>query len=521
MANDNTTSNRVLDGITHAGDNVKVADVSASDASIETVKQETDHYTSQGISSVKNEIQDGIAQTTNINSNDFVIRDGFPALRLPGSSDWNVEDEEPIPNHSFRVEPSLLSFSKPTSDSKPIGDDESSSVEATTTNTSPWESIWEDAMTVFTARTRDDSAAYSAGTTYFCPAQMKPRCALEELVLSIYNMHTKHLEPGVIIPEQSGAEWWTLVMDQTCQDVQNKGNNNEDDDDDEEDDDEVGMHFDADYGLEDQAPNLMLHPRLATVTYLTSVGAPTLILDQRSPPPADVEKKTLQGSIRKGWLSHPRQGKHISFDGRLLHGAPSTFFPPVKKNSKDNTNSENGWGWSEDDDERPAKKVKLSAESVQNETLPQQKRITFLVNIWINHCPLDAEPLEDEIVEQLGAKGEISMSWIGTDDNTTPGTVELPIVSLQAAKPTSPNSFAALSNRNNHDEVEAAGEEEVVIGGRLINISYGASMEAFKSASEMAASSHLGCIELELGREVIALSVGEVVDENDDHSDES
>lgn len=74
------------------------------------------------------------------------------------------------------------------------------------------------------------------------------------------------------------------------------------------------------YRLEEQIPNYHVHPRVATVTYLSDTGVPTLILGKCSPPPTDPEKKSLDGSINKAWLSHPSAGKHIAFDGRYLHG---------------------------------------------------------------------------------------------------------------------------------------------------------------------------------------------------------
>lgn len=49
----------------------------------------------------------------------------------------------------------------------------------------------------------------------------------------------------------------------------NEEKDNEEEEDDEEED-QVGWHYDADYGLEDQAPGLLLHPRVATVTYLSN-----------------------------------------------------------------------------------------------------------------------------------------------------------------------------------------------------------------------------------------------------------
>ena len=74
------------------------------------------------------------------------------------------------------------------------------------------------------------------------------------------------------------------------------------------------------YRLEEQIPNYHVHPRVATVTYLSDTGVPTLILSKCSPPPTDPEKKSLGGSINRAWLSHPSSGKHIAFDGRYLHG---------------------------------------------------------------------------------------------------------------------------------------------------------------------------------------------------------
>ena len=82
------------------------------------------------------------------------------------------------------------------------------------------------------------------------------------------------------------------------------------------DEDEVGLHFDADYELEEQTGNILLHPRVATVTYLSDCGAPTLILDQKSPPMDDLKKSTLENVISTAWLSHPQVGKHTAFDGR-------------------------------------------------------------------------------------------------------------------------------------------------------------------------------------------------------------
>ena len=278
---------------------------------------------------------------------DLIIRDGFPALYIPKTGDSNekskpmVEGEEPLPRHGFWSSDNTIEFQNP----------------------DHLRTLREDCETVFTARDKPEGATYSAGQTYFLPANMKPRCALEAMAMKIFQEHTKHLEDGTFNPAQSGANWWTLVMDDD-NDAEEKGEgstaftaaaaasapsasnggavgieaksigfsniaaaktgkndtDSDDGDDEEEDDgaDEVGLHFDADYELEEQTGNIMLHPRVATITYLSDYGAPTLILDQKSPPMDDMKKTTLETGISKAWLSHPKLGKHTIFDGRYV-----------------------------------------------------------------------------------------------------------------------------------------------------------------------------------------------------------
>ena len=259
---------------------------------------------------------------------DLIIRDGFPALYIPkkndASSDAKIEEplsfqpmvngKEPLPRYNFWSSEDVVKFENDQDCLKLLR---------------------EDCETVFTARDKPDGASYSAGETYFIPVNMKPRCALEALAMRIFHEHTKHLEPGTFNPSQSGANWWTLVMDDNIEDrhatvtapaattasttsepavVKTSGLDCGDDDEDE--DDEVALHFDADYELEEQTGNILLHPRVATVTYLSDHGAPTLVLEQKSPPMDDLKKSTLENGISKAWLSHPKLGKHTAFDGR-------------------------------------------------------------------------------------------------------------------------------------------------------------------------------------------------------------
>jgi hypothetical protein len=351
----------------------------------------------------------------------------------------------------------------------------------------------------------------------------------------------------MMVPEQSGAEWWTLVLENDGDADRNgvasssgatKEANDDDEDDEEEEGDDVGLHFDADYGLEDQAPNLLLHPRLATVTYLTSAGAPTLVLDQRSPPPDDPDRNTLHNhSIRKAWLSHPAVGKHLAFDGRLLHGAPATFFP------RSGTRCAGGKTAASSDAGMPDRKRRRLAEeapggaswsSPSNDTDDNQ-RITMLVNVWINHCPLDAELLDDDVCSSLetpfvatgttfsvptgdkdGDNAKDGGAASGRNDRSgKTGDQQCfewsPNVDLDRP-PTCKRVALAASLEN------PAGEEEFVLCHRLVTAKYGASMGDLHDAVQRGDDDG-DLIELELDEGVVQLQVGDEI-RDDDEEDE-
>jgi hypothetical protein len=120
-----------------------------------------------------------------------------------------------------------------------------------------FDKIIADAKTVFSARTGRSARSYSSGETYFLSAMATPRCGMEHLARRVFDLHTSGLLVGEDYdPACSGAEWWSLVLDR---------------------DDDVGFHWDRDYALEDE-DGAHLHPHLATVTYLSSVGGPTTVV---------------------------------------------------------------------------------------------------------------------------------------------------------------------------------------------------------------------------------------------------
>ena len=209
------------------------------------------------------------------------------------------------------------------------------------------DSLLADAAAAFTARAAGVGEELSAGCTFWVPAvTKKPKTSLEQLALDIFTFHARD---AVFEPSKSGAEWWTLVIDES---------------------DVVGLHWDRDYDLQaDQG--LLLHPMVSTVTYLTTprAAAPTVVLGRPSPLLAS---ESPCGSVPSAAACWPALGRHLAFDGKLLHGAlpnltpsPTTPTPPA-----------------------PA-------------AAAARKRVTFLVNVWLNHVPWGAEKLPKSIAKQL------------------------------------------------------------------------------------------------------------------------
>lgn len=222
----------------------------------------------------------------------------------------------------------------------------------------------EDCKVAFTSRAVESGDSYSNGTTFFVPCLMAPRCTLERLALEIFQHHTKGIEYN---PQTSGAEWWVLYLHTI---------------------DDVGFHWDRDYGIELEE-NRMVHPYLGTVTYLSSVGGPTVFLDMPGDTAAEEFENFPLSACR---VSYPKPGKHVTFDGNLLHGAPSSLHPAATESS-DSEESEEEEGSDED-------------------SIPEgEARVTFLVNIWLDHHPTQAEPLPADLVPSLSNDSLIRMQF--------------------------------------------------------------------------------------------------------------
>ena len=121
----------------------------------------------------------------------------------------------------------------------------------------------------------------------------KDLCELERLALAIFQNHAS----TSCAENLAGAEWWVQVKDLASENAA------------------VDIHYDKDENLAEKF-GLGSFPLLSTVTYLTENAYPTLVFPHCYD---EAEDEPMDGVV----VSHPRRGKHLVFDGRLLHGAPA------------------------------------------------------------------------------------------------------------------------------------------------------------------------------------------------------
>mmetsp|Transcript_18463 Transcript_18463/g.30772 ORF Transcript_18463/g.30772 Transcript_18463/m.30772 type:complete len:386 (+) Transcript_18463:134-1291(+) len=220
------------------------------------------------------------------------------------------------------------------------------------------EMLRDDCKKAFQLKECEEGERYSEGQTFWMPATATPRCELERLAQGIFAHHTRHAR---FDPSTSGAEWWTQHIDTI---------------------DDIGFHFDRDYGLEEDGE--LCHPLLGTVTYLSEVGGATVILDMPGRNyPTSGSDGAVNCPLQSCVLSRPAVGKHITFDGLHLHGAPADLYEEETTSSSSEDDEDEDESDEEGDSKRPS-------------------RVTFLVNIWLNHVPTQAVPLDDDLAAVMG-----------------------------------------------------------------------------------------------------------------------
>ena len=156
----------------------------------------------------------------------------------------------------------------------------------------------------------------------------------------------------------------------------------------------IPWHYDKDE-VAFQKERKMVHPAIATVTYLTTCsGSPTVVFGER-------------GTL----LSYPQRGNHMVFSGTLLHGVPLSLR----------------------DDSRAA-------------TADKRERITLLINIWpiapqereIRHRSLKPE------VNAMTSMARVSLEEIIVNQPTTSNTWKPSAVLSQISKEDLKNASVEL-----------------------------------------------------------------------------
>ena len=203
--------------------------------------------------------------------------------------------------------------------------------------------------------------------TFYIDSHTSPRCRLEAVAQQILLYHISQLESqsqcGTI-----GAEFWCQVKDSISENNIASG---------------VDIHYDKDEFLSDKM-EIGVFPAISTVTYLSAPAgsAATIILGNKID---DRVGEGIQGCL----LSYPQVHKHVSFDGRFLHGAPAALNKPVflyGDSNKEIAREEANEGQGE-------------------EVRAREKRVTFLVNVWIDHRPIEAATLSESQVAALNEGG--------------------------------------------------------------------------------------------------------------------
>ena len=243
--------------------------------------------------------------------------------------------------------------------------------------------------------------------TYWMPADgtTKPRCALEQFALDVFHHHVPS-EGFDYDPETSGAEWWCQLRP-SPETGRHKACANQCEEKEEDDPFANGISFHVDKDEELRiltGGSTYVHPHISTITYLTNLGSPTLIMDCQVHPLTGewmVPEDTVEG-----FVSWPSVGKHTSFDGRYLHASPLDLMEEENSFSK----------------QLESAMVALEKESkpVSKAKKRRCRRVTFLVNIWLNYKPYDVHPFPESMIDKMSGRDEKQRRGLGFSKTKLP-----------------------------------------------------------------------------------------------------
>jgi hypothetical protein len=92
----------------------------------------------------------------------------------------------------------------------------------------------------------------------------------------------------------------------------------------------------------------------------------------------------------EGYLSWPKRGKHLSFDGGFLHAAPSDLLPKGSFEKHCQMHA--------DHTDRTDPTV---GHDEQIRIFRRRRRVTFLVNVWLNHKPVNVERFPEGMLDKM------------------------------------------------------------------------------------------------------------------------
>ncbi|VEU43204.1 unnamed protein product [Pseudo-nitzschia multistriata] len=229
--------------------------------------------------------------------------------------------------------------------------------------------------------------------TYWMPADgTKARCTLEQLALDVFHKHVP-AKGFDYDPETSGAEWWCQLRPSPemgrhnavrCSDEEAAG-----DGDCSEDPFANGISFHVDKDEELRiltGGSTYVHPHISTITYLTDLGSPTLIMDCLVHPLTG--EWIVPSESVNGFVSWPSVGKHTSFDGRYLHASP-----PDLMGEKDAF-------------QKQLEFVPSSDEATLKKQRRRHRRVTFLVNVWLNYKPYNVHKFPESMIDKMSGCDE-------------------------------------------------------------------------------------------------------------------
>lgn len=230
--------------------------------------------------------------------------------------------------------------------------------------------------------------------TFWVPSEgFEPRCSLEQMALDIFKHHVgqANYDRGT-----SGAEWWVQIRPSPDK-IGRYAMHDKSDDPNDMAKEGISFHWDKDEDLRILCGgSTYVHPHLSTVTYLTDFGAPTMAFNIRvnnmtgeyilpSPKDGDGDGDGDKSDYNfQAFLSWPKFGKHLSFDGRYLHAAPADIMEK---------------GDFQKQIQLPDLKETASIE--ERKKRRRHRRVTFLVNIWLNYKPFGVKPFPETMIDKL------------------------------------------------------------------------------------------------------------------------